>query len=640
VAAVLSRVVPGSDDTESWLEIRDTRDGSLVRTWRGGISIGQVAWSPAGRKVSYLARDRREGAGAKESSTIWIADLDAANVVPLVERVEQLAGYRWAPDGASVVYVVTAKSDPDKRGVKLRENLLDRQAGWRDRSYLYQVSVVDGSTRRLTAGGLTTTLSDFSPDGKRLLITREVEDTSARPYTRHEVWELSLATFHGRKLRDSRFLSDVQYAPDGRRLLIVSGPSEFGELGRKVQPGAVPNESDGQLYVFDPESGEALALSRDFDPAIQSATWSRFDQTIYVKAADRDGIGLFRYDETAKRFVKLDAGGAVVQDLAFARAAAVAACTASAPWMPETLSLVDLGGAPPRKLATPAAASFADVRRGSVVPFPARLASGAAMDGRVYLPPGFDAASASKYPAIVFYYGGTNPVYQDFGGRYPKEWWAAHGYVVYVPEPSGATGYGQDFSAAHVNDWGKTSSDEIIQGTRAFLASYPAVDSRRVGCIGASYGGFMTMLLVTETDLYAAAVSHAGISNIASYWGEGNWGYSYGALATADSFPWNRKDIYVDRSPIFHADKVKTPLLLTHGASDTNVPPGESESFYTALKLVGAPVELLTVEGQDHHIVDHAKRMVWSRSILAWFDRWLKSQPAWWNDLYPKTAPK
>jgi dipeptidyl aminopeptidase/acylaminoacyl peptidase len=191
-----------------------------------------------------------------------------------------------------------------------------------------------------------------------------------------------------------------------------------------------------------------------------------------------------------------------------------------------------------------------------------------------------------------------------------------------------------------VNDWGKTSSDEIIQGTRAFLASYPAVDSRRVGCIGASYGGFMTMLLVTETDLYAAAVSHAGISNIASYWGEGNWGYSYGALATADSFPWNRKDIYVDRSPIFHADKVKTPLLLTHGASDTNVPPGESESFYTALKLVGAPVELLTVEGQDHHIVDHAKRMVWSRSILAWFDRWLKSQPAWWNDLYPKTAPK
>ena len=79
---------------------------------------------------------------------------------------------------------------------------------------------------------------------------------------------------------------------------------------------------------------------------------------------------------------------------------------------------------------------------------------------------------------------------------------------------------------------------------------------------------------------------------------------------------------------------------MTHGAADVNVPVGESESFYTALKLLGAPVELLTVEAQDHHILDHAKRLVWSRSILAWFDRWLKRQPGWWDDLYPKTQVK
>jgi hypothetical protein len=82
---------------------------------------------------------------------------------------------------------------------------------------------------------------------------------------------------------------------------------------------------------------------------------------------------------------------------------------------------------------------------------------------------------------------------------------------------------------------------------------------------------------------------------------------------------------------------VKTPLLLTHGAVDANVPPGESEAFYTALKLVGAPVELLTVDGQDHHIIEHGKRMVWSRSIVAWFDKWLKGQPAWWDELYGRS---
>ena len=106
-------------------------------------------------------------------------------------------------------------------------------------------------------------------------------------------------------------------------------------------------------------------------------------------------------------------------------------------------------------------------------------------------------------------------------------------------------------------------------------------------------------------------------------------------MANAESFPWNRRDLFVDGSPLFRADKVKTPVLLTHGASDTNVPRGESDQFYIAMKLLGVPVEYLQVEGQDHWILDHDKRVRWSESIVAWFDRWLKDEPAWWNHLYP-----
>ena len=225
---------------------------------------------------------------------------------------------------------------------------------------------------------------------------------------------------------------------------------------------------------------------------------------------------------------------------------------------------------------------------------------------------------------------------RDFGGRYPKNLYAAQGYVVYVLQPSGATGFGQEFSALHVNDWGIIVADEIIDGAKKFLAAHPFIDEKRVGCIGASFGGFMTMLLQTRTDMFAAAIAHAGISSISSYWGEGYWGYLYSAVATANSFPWNRKDIYIDQSPLFHADKIKTPLLLLHGSVDTNVPPGESRQLYAALKLLGREVELIEVEGQNHHILTYNKRIKWTKSIIAWFDKWLKDQPQWWEDLYPK----
>jgi dipeptidyl aminopeptidase/acylaminoacyl peptidase len=138
---------------------------------------------------------------------------------------------------------------------------------------------------------------------------------------------------------------------------------------------------------------------------------------------------------------------------------------------------------------------------------------------------------------------------------------------------------------------------------------------------------------VTKTNLFAGAVAHAGISSISSYWGEGYWGYSYSATATANSFPWNRGDIYVEQSPLFHADRVDTPILLTHGRSDTNVPVGESDAFFIALKLLGKTVEYVQISGQDHLILDPEKRTVWSQTVLAWFDRWLKGRSEWWESM-------
>ena len=232
------------------------------------------------------------------------------------------------------------------------------------------------------------------------------------------------------------------------------------------------------------------------------------------------------------------------------------------------------------------------------------------------------------------YYGGTSPTERSLENRYPSHVYAALGYIVYIIQPSGATGFGQEFSARHVNAWGQRTGDEIIEGTKKFCAEHNFVDAKKIGCIGASYGGFMTQYLQTKTDIFAAAISHAGISDITSYWGEGYWGYSYSALASANSYPWNARDMYTLQSPLFNADKINTPILFLHGTVDTNVPVGESIQMFTALKLLGKPTAFVQVVGQNHQILDYKKRAEWNKTIYAWFAKWLKNQPEWWNAMY------
>ncbi len=109
--------------------------------------------------------------------------------------------------------------------------------------------------------------------------------------------------------------------------------------------------------------------------------------------------------------------------------------------------------------------------------------------------------------------------------------------------PRGSAGFGQEYAAHHVNTAGEGVADDIIEAVKAFTDSHSRVDSKKIGCIGASYGGFMTQYLQTKTDIFAAGISHAGISDHTSYWGEGYWGYSYSEVCMANSCPWTRKDL-------------------------------------------------------------------------------------------------
>jgi dipeptidyl aminopeptidase/acylaminoacyl peptidase len=275
-----------------------------------------------------------------------------------------------------------------------------------------------------------------------------------------------------------------------------------------------------------------------------------------------------------------------------------------------------------------------DIQLGECKDWNFKAERGDSIYGCYYLPPFFD--ETKQYPMLVYYYGGCSPVGRMLDSYYNYQEWAAMGYVVYVIQPSGCSGFGQEFSSRHVNAYGDYTADDIIQGTKQFCKEHPFVKADKIGCLGASYGGFMTMYLQTVTDIFAAAMSHAGISNPASYWGYGYWGYSYNTTAAAHSYPWNNMELYSGHAPLFNADKVHTPILFMHGGADTNVPINESIQMFTALKLLGRETAFITVEGENHHILNHNKRIRWHDSIMAWFAKWLKDDPTWWDTMYPK----
>ncbi len=627
LAAIAKRqALPPSNSSETWLEIYQLPKGRLLHTFRGGMSISRANWAPSGKIFSYTSR--------KESlSTIWIVNLEDGTSFPILKDVKDLGNHVWSPDGSFIIYSVTEKGKPDRKGVKRFQNMADRQPWWRDRSYLYKLTVPDGVRQRLTAGELATSLHSISPDGERLLFTRTKVDHSERPYSKTELFTLDLTTLEADKLWEGNWFSSAQWGPDGKEMLVTGGPSTFGQIGYNVRKGTIPNEYDTQAYLFNPETGNASPISRRFDPSIGQAFWSHTGECIYFTATDRSFRRLYRYDLNTKEYTYIENGAEVIHQIDIADKKPFAVYIGSSAASPPKVFSLNIKEKKWNILHDPGEEDFADVRFAEVKPWRFKNERGHWIEGRVYYPPDFD--SSKKYPCLVYYYGGTSPVTREFGGRYPKNLYAAQGYVVYVLQPSGATGFGQEFSALHVNDWGFVAADEIIEGVSKFLNNHPFVDPKRVGCMGASYGGFMTMTVLTRTNLFSAAISHAGISSISSYWGEGYWGYAYSAYATANSFPWNRKDIYVNQSALFNADKISTPLLLLHGSIDTNVPPGESTQLFTALKLLGREVEYIQIMDQDHHIMTYNKRKIWTRTIMAWFDKWLKNQPEWWSYLYP-----
>jgi dipeptidyl aminopeptidase/acylaminoacyl peptidase len=638
--------------------------------WRGLVGLSGLMLAPGGGMLAYR-ETRRDVEGEGSQTLLHVVDVATRRIVApallgagasavawrrdgdqlLVRRGASLFTWNrgdgairevlrdepglgavsWSDDGSFLVFAST-RGAPDapktSGGAKRRTELREKLSDWPTEPHLHLLMLESGARRRLTStGDWTFDAFAIGPQGVNLVYLRSTPQPM-RPWMRSELHVLGIATGEDRTIATLTMgfenrpgLTSFALSHDGRRVAFTGPPSELGA-------GAEPNAFDPDAWVVDLDDGKATKVTADFAPTCEGhLQWLSDGRLAFLSA---EGA-------LNRVVVAADAGGAwsltalppprdveTMLDVHGSSDGAHFALVGTATDRLPALFVDD------QVFHAPNAA----LQERLLLPAPMDVsftnAGGTRIEAWLYRPAPSAFRPSGKLPLITYYYGGATPTPRGFNELH--QFLVANGYALLVVNPRGAAGYGEAFSAEHANDWGTKAGADILEAVAKTLAQHSDLDAAKVGGYGGSYGGFMTMWLVSHSKTFAAAVSMYGISNLASYYGDGVWGFTYGDQAMAANLPWQNPQWWTDHSPLFSADDITTPLLLMHGEVDTNVPVGESEQMFTALKLLGRPVELVRFPGEDHGLRGTwANRVQHRTMLLEWFDKWLKDQGAAWD---------
>jgi dipeptidyl aminopeptidase/acylaminoacyl peptidase len=624
-----------SDHTrESWLEMIEIENHHVIYSTPPLKKLGNLHFLPSAENILVYTTAGDKG------STIWKMWVPQCVPQMVVREVEDFVKIAFGGGHTPRLYFTTdPESKESDKDYLLLDELEDRLSDWTRTRKLFAVPLEGGVISQVTSANDSFAMDEFAPSAEsgRLLFTRRLPKL-ARPYFDTEFWLLDTDKGSVRLVTslpivfETRPLSFV-WLPGAREIAFVAA-AHFTDPADTVYP----SYSQTALYVLDVERGTLRNLTGGSRFSIQedenrgAVRYNASDGTLYFRAVLGGRVVLMKIatnDPQAEAQI-VPTVQPVVSDFDLAQDGGCV-FVASGPQSPSALYFRNEDRS--TVLCDPDEPLTGKVEQAGLSPWNFVNSSGDTIEGWLYFPPNFAAAS-HQWPLVVYFYGGASP--RDLRFTYTYHWWVANGYAVYVLNPRGCVGYGEAFAADLANDWGTRASQDIIEGTRKLLASVPNLDSSRVGAYGGSYGGFIAMDLAVKTDLFAALCSQSGISNISSYFGVGEWGFTYGDLALPGSYPWNRRDVFVDKSPVFHADQVRTPLLLMHGTADVNVPAGESDQMFVAMKLLGKNVAYVRFKGEDHSFSKFSNRVAEREILREWFDRYLRSDPSDWNARWKK----
>ncbi|MCB2198673.1 prolyl oligopeptidase family serine peptidase [bacterium] len=619
---------------KSELRVLDMKRREVVWSYGESVRPSPLLWAPDSRSLLL-------GLSGDKGKDLFLLTTNDWLLQRVARGLEDAGSFEYAPDGRGLYYTRNIEAAESDREYKVMWGLEDRWGGWRDLTEFRYYAFEGGVSIPVAKGKYGPDSFVIAPDGSAIYAYRSVPEVE-RPFGKIEFWKIPTNGGEAEKFGGMRVTRSgaLTISPDGKTLAYVGPPAEV--MGNDDPLENAHNTNNSDLWLIDIATGEARNMTRDFDPDVDGSSYGTGGSSDVVWGEDGK-IHFSAFYDKSMYYCTMDPKSGEIEQQKLASSGFA------------NLAIPKAKGATVVAYRADNLAQYSDIRwydvkrkrGGDLLPLNEALASiaapavrvedydfvnseGITVPGYLYYPAGYD--PDGSYPMIVDTYGGVIGFGDGF--MWGSNQWANRGYFVYVPIPRGANGYGEEFADAHLHEWGVTTSADMNQGVKHIVENVQGVDGSRVGFDSGSYGGFLAMYLLSmDKDdpnyyPYKTAVGGYGISNLASYWGVGNWGYWYMEVSAPGYFPWNQPQWFIEHSPLYQADKIDVPLLLVHGDADNNVPPMESDQMYTALKQLGKEVVFVRFPGEGHGTANDRRHYMERKRIeTEWFDKYLKDQP-------------
>jgi len=577
-----------------------------------------VAWSPDGRRLAFVTTD------ARGQGQIAVEDFSAGGGARVLTAAKgPLSTPRWSPDGTKIAFLYSAGAPrpPSPLGPSSPASGVIAGKFYEQRLAVIaarpSTSTGPAAIRLLGPDDLNVYEFDWSPDGTRFAATAahgngDANWWVAELYTVDEKTGVA-AQIHHPELQ----IASPRWSGDGKRIAYIGGIMSDEAI------------TGGDVYVVPATGGAATDVTPNLKASVVSIAWNGSRTRILATELAGDRMLIAQIDPDAKRQQQIWTGQETIYATGFAGIAPGDAGVSVSRDGKLAATIRQSIASPPEIAVGPLGAMHAATSVNAHV----RRLTGAArsvtwtgdgntVQGWVIFPP--DAKAGVRYPIVTYIHGGPAfahyPIFPS-GPLAFQAMLAARGYIVFEPNPRGSYGQGEAFTRANVKDFGYGDLRDILGGLDAVGQTIP-VDSKRIGIFGWSYGGYMTMWSLTQTNRFKAAVSGAGVSDWLSYYGTNEidtWMLPYFGATVYDD-----PSVYAKSSPINYIKQVKTPTLMVAGDRDAEVPVTQSYEYWHALRELGVPAELVIYPGEGHLFAKPANQRDVAQRVAGWFDRYLR----------------